>query len=481
MPLSTSEAIDLTESAAAATAEEPLGSGPSQSVSSVPPQPSEQSLEQMPSILKLAWPAVLGNLLMSVVGIVSIKIVGSLGAEAIAAVTTGHRIFFVTQGILMALTAGTTAMVARAWGADDQDEAGRVTRASVVIGLVLAVVLAIPCILFADQLVAVFKLDATTLANAADFIRTISLFNIAFAVAIVIGSAMRAAGDTITPLWIGAITNVVNIFLVYGMVFGRFGFPEMGIQGAALATGLAFTVGAAISLALWLSGRLRIGVGSGAALTKKRLLQLVRIGLPAGGEQLIFQVGFVAFMYIVSFYGTAPYAAYGIGVQLLSLSFVVGFGFAIAASTHVGQHLGAGDPEGAARSGWRAMRFSIVSMTGIGAVVIATANYTAAMMIDDPEVIRLTVVFIYILGAVQPLMAMEAALGGALRGAGDTRFPMLTTLSGLVLVRGSVAALGAYLGLSVEWIFAALIADYIVKATMLAWRFRRDHWKTITI
>jgi len=468
--VSTSEAINLNESVAA---EEPLGSGAS------PAAPSAR--QQMPGILKLAWPAVVSNLLMSVVGIVDIKIVGSLGAEAVAAVTTGHRIFFVTLGILMALTAGTTAMVARAWGAEDPDEAGRVTRASLVLGLVLAVVLAIPCMLFADQLVGVFKLDAATLADAASFIRTICFFNLAFAVAMVIGSAMRAAGDTITPLWIGAFTNVVNVFLVYGMVFGRFGFPEMGVRGAALASGLAYTAGAVISLVMWLKGWLRIGVGTGVALTKRRVLQLFRIGLPAGVEQLIFQVGFVAFMYVVSFYGTAPYAAYGIGVQLLSLSFVVGFGFAIAASTHVGQRLGAGDPEGAARSGWRAMWLSIASMTGVGALVIATANYTASLMIDDPEVIRLTVVFIYILGAVQPLMAIEAALGGALRGAGDTRFPMLTTLCGLVLVRGSVAALGAYLGLSVEWIFAALIADYIVKASMLVWRFKRDRWKSITI
>lgn len=439
------------------------------------------SLGQAPGILQLAWPAVIGNLLMSVVGIVGIKVVGVLGTEAVAAVTTGHRIFFVSQGVLMALTAGTTAMVARAWGAGERDEAGRVTRASVILGSSLAVALAIPCILFADELVGIFKLDPVTLASAADFIRWISLFNVAFALMMVIGSALRAAGDTITPLWIGALTNVVNVYLLYGMVFGRYGFPDLGVRGAALASGVAFAIGAVISLVMWLKGWMVVGVGSGRALTKKRVRQLIRIAVPAGAEQFVLQVGFVAFLYIVAFYGAAPYAAYGIGVQLLSLSFVIGFGFAIAASTLVGQRLGALDPEGAARSGWRAMWLSVGAMTVIGALIIATAETTAAMMIEDPEVIRLTVVFIYILGAVQPLMAMEFALGGALRGAGDTRFPMYTTLTGLVLVRGSVAAVGAYLGLSVEWIYAALIVDYIVKATLLAWRFRQDQWKLIQI
>ena len=468
--MSTSETIDLRDE----LADEEVIDAPE--VLSTP-----GSLGQAPSILQLAWPAVVGNLLMSVVGIVGIKVVGTLGTQAVAAVTTGHRIFFISQGILMALTAGTTAMVARAWGAGDKDEAGRVTRASVVIGAVLSVLLAIPCMVFADELVGIFKLDPQTLAEAADFIRWISVFNIAFSLSMVIGSAVRAAGDTITPLWIGAVTNVVNVFLLYGMVFGRFGFPAMGVRGAALASGIAFAVGAVISLVMWFKGWLIVGVGTGRSLTSKRIGQLIRIGIPAGGEQFILQVGFVAFLYIVAFYGTAPYAAYGIGVQLLSLSFVVGFGFAIAASTHVGQRLGALDPEGAARSGWRAMWLSVAAMTVIGALIIATAEFTASLMIDDPEVIRLTVVFIYILGAVQPLMAMEFALGGALRGAGDTRFPMLTTLTGLVVVRGSVAAIGAYLGLSVEWIYAALIVDYVVKASMLAWRFRQDRWKLIQI
>jgi len=439
------------------------------------------SPEKLPGILRLAWPAVLGNLLMSVVGIVQIKIVGSLGAQAVAAVTTGHRITFITQGIMMALSAGTTAMVARAWGAGDREEAGRVTRASLIIGLLLAAVLAIPCIVFAEQMVGVFELDAVTLAQAADFLRIISLFNLGFAVVMVIGAAVRAAGDTITPLWIGAVTNVANVFLVYGMVYGRFGFPVLGVRGAAIAGGISFSLGALISLVMWFKGWLRVGRGTGPSLSRLRVGQLFRIGLPAGGEQLIFQLGFVAFLYIVSFYGTEPYAAYGIGVQLLSLSFVVGFGFAIAASTHVGQRLGANDPDGAAHSGWRATWLSVAAMTAIGAVIILTAELTASLMIDDPEVIRLTVVFIYILGAVQPLMAIEAALGGALRGAGDTRFPMLVTLTGLVVVRGSVAAVGAYLGVSVEWIFAALIADYVVKAVMLVLRFRADHWKRIQI
>ena len=168
-------------------------------------------------------------------------------------------------------------------------------------------------------------------------------------------------------------------------------------------------------------------------------------------------------------------------MQILSFSFVVGFGFSIAASTHVGQLLGASDPDGATRSGWRALKLSVTSMVLLGALIIGFAEPIARFMIDDEEVVRLTVVFIYILGAMQPLMAIEFTLGGALRGAGDTRFPLLTTIVGLVIVRGSVAALFLWQGYRVEWVFAALIVDYVVKATLLVGRFRRGRWKTIEI
>jgi putative MATE family efflux protein len=437
--------------------------------------------ETTPGILRLAWPAVLGNLSYSLVSFVDIKIVGSLGASAVAAVTTGNRIFFITQGLLIALTAGTTALVARAWGADDRDEAARVHKASLAMCVVIALSLTAPSVLFADQLAGIFKLDPKAVSDAATFIRVLSLFNVAFAISMVVGAAVRAAGDTVTPLLIGLATNVVNVFLVYGLVYGRFGFPALGVQGAALASGCAFAFAALVSLVLWWRGWLRVGVGPGDSLRATRIRQIIKIGYPAGIEQVIMQLGFIIFLKIVSNYGTAPYAAYGLGVTLLSFSFVVGFGFSIAASTHVGQRLGAGDPEGAARSGWRALKLSASSMLVLGACIIAGARPLASFLIDDPEVVRLTVVFIYILGAVQPLMAIEFTLGGALRGAGDTRFPLFTTLTGLILVRASLAGAFVLAGLSVEWIFAALIADYIVKASLLTWRFRSGRWQTIKV
>ena len=312
-------------------------------------------------------------------GLVDLKIVGVLGPPAVAAVTTGNRLFFVIQAALMAVCTGTTALVARAWGAERPGEAALVVRASLWLCIGLALLFTLPGVFFAHPIARIFRLEAETVELAAVFIRWLSAFQVAFAVGFVLATGLRAAGDTRTPLWAGVLANVVNVVLAYGLVNGRFGLPRLGVAGAAVASGIAFSSFAVALGAPWLLGRLRLGPGHGRALERARVVQLLRIGYPAGLEQGVWQSGFILFLWIVALYGTAPYAAYGLGVSLLSFSFVVGFGFSIAAATLVGQHLGANDPEGAARRGWHAMALAVGVMLVLGTAIIAAARPLARL------------------------------------------------------------------------------------------------------
>ncbi|MEE4383149.1 MAG: MATE family efflux transporter [Pseudomonadales bacterium] len=436
-----------------------------------------------PGIWELAWPSITTNLLFSVIGVVSIKVVAELGPAAAAAVTVGNQIFFTLQAVMMAVSVGTTALVARAWGAGDYDEAIRTTLTSLVVGVLVGIVLTVPVVIWAETIADLFGLGPEATRLAGDFIRWLSVFNVAFAVNFIMSAALRAAGDARTPMWIGVATNVISLFGLYVLVFGHFGFPALGVKGAAIANGTAFGVAGATFLALWFSGTLRLGFRRhelAGALDLPRMRRLVHIGYPAALEQGVFRIGFFVFLGIIGhYYGTAAFAAYGIGVNILSLCFVVGFGFSIAGSTLVGQHLGGGDHDGATASGWRSLRYAMVSMVALGIAIIAGAEPLAGFMIDDPEVIAYTVAFIYILGAVQPLMAVEFALGGALRGAGDTRYPLKATMAGLLGMRCVLAVAFALAGLSVEWVYAALVGDYALKAVMLTRRFRSGRWRTV--
>ncbi len=405
--------------------------------------------------------------------------VGNLGPDAVAAVATGQRVFFGLFAVLMAISAGTTALVARAWGAKNYVEAANVTRVSLWMSNAVGLVLMIPCLIFSYEIASVFGLSQAPTRLAADYIWWLSFFNLVFSINLIISAALRAVGDVKTPLWVGTITNLINVLLLYFLVGGNWLFPELGVVGAAIAGGVSFTVGTLILIYLYYGNKVVLPVAQVQSITKGRVRQLVHIGYPAGLEQFVFQVGFVAFLWLIAFYGTAPYAAYGIGVQVLSFSFVIGFGFSIAGATLVGQHLGAGDNQGASKVGWRALWLSMFSMVLFGIAIAAYAEEIARYLIADHEVVRLTVVFIYIMALVQPLMAVEFTLGGCLRGAGDTRFPLIATMVGLCGIRVGLAGVFVFLQFSVEWIYAALIGDYIVKAVMLLYRFHGSKWQQI--
>ena len=156
-----------------------------------------------------------------------------------------------------------------------------------------------------------------------------------------------------------------------------------------------------------------------------RFRELIHVSTPAGLEQGVFQLGLLLYFWIISLYGNAPIAAYNVGINILMLSFMVGQGFTVAGATLTGQFLGAENPKEAKRSGWRSAGLTMVSMGILGIILALASRPIAGFFVDDPEVIRLTVLFVWLLGIMQPLMALEFALGGALRGAGDTKSPVI--------------------------------------------------------
>ncbi|MCZ6887944.1 MAG: MATE family efflux transporter [Gammaproteobacteria bacterium] len=440
-----------------------------------------QQINERPGIWALAFPSILANLLYAVVVMVQTKFVGELGAESIAAIGVGQRVFFALQAVMMAISAGTTALVARAWGANDYAEAGRVTMASLAMAIVFGLVLTVPGILFARPVASIFGLDADTVQLAADNIMWLSVFNVAFATNFIIGAALRAAGDAWTPLWIGAGVNVVNIPLLYALVFGAWGFPAMGVAGAALAAGLAFSVGGVVMLVMWFKQLFVVKYVSNGWFRRERLMRLVHIGYPAGAEMIVFQLGFFAFLMLIgNYYGTEAFAAYSVGTNLLMICMVVGFGFSIAGSTLVGQYLGAEDYAGAVASGWRSAIYAVTFMGIIGWLIAYFAEELAYFFLgDEPRTVELTAQMTVLMGLATPLLAVEFALGGALRGAGDTRFPLIATFFGLIAVRCTLAATFTFLQFPVVWVYATLIGDYLVKAIMLVWRFHSGRWKTL--
>lgn len=430
------------------------------------------------SLFRLAGPTIVGNLLLSIVHLAAIKIVAALGSDAVAAVIAADRIYMAVQLIIFSITAGTTAMVAYAWGANNPDEADRVVKLSALVTLIASVLLCVVMPWVARPLVGIFGLQGDMLDQSAHYLTLLIFFNIFFSFLAVISAALRAAGDAMTPVWVAAIGNVVNIALAYALVYGIGFVPALGIQGAAYAAGLSYALVAVVFYLLWRNQRLLLKPQRQPFLERPRLRKLMRIALPAGIEQFIFNVSIIAFMWVVSLYGTEAFTAYGIGVNILSISIVIGMGFAIATATMTGQNLGAGQPDEAERAAWRNLKISFVTMALIGLVLGANARVIGSFFINDPLVLDYLVALTIMVAVVQPMMSIEFTLGGALRGAGDTRSPARIMATGFLFGRVILTAVFYLMEFSVYWVYAALIADYIIKSSMYLVIFRRGAWKT---
>lgn len=437
-----------------------------------------------PGIWQLAWPSMAMFALQSLVSLVDFIIVGSLGSDAVAGVGVAAQFFNVLFAVLAAVTTGTVALVARAVGSGDTTEAARVLRMSVSLGTVFSLVVAACTIPFAESIVAAFGVNEPVAVLGGSYLRIMLFFTLPFAMGFVIGSAMRGAGDVRSPLLVGVVMNVVNLVGNYVLVFGKFGAPRLGTDGSALASGIAFVVSTALYLWWWKRGKLRLAfVATRDGLERGRARRLLRIGVPTALEQLAWQAGLWLFLRLVAHHGTEPVSAYLIGVRILAFSFVPGLGFSTAAATLVGQHLGAGEPDLAARAGWRANALAMVVMAAVGSAIIAAAPWIASYFgAAGQQTVDLTVTFIWILGIAQPLMAVEFALGGALRGAGDTRFPLVSILSGLFVFRlGGALFVTHVLDGSVVMVWSCLLADYTVKAALLSARFASGRWKNVRV
>lgn len=434
-------------------------------------------------IWALAWPVIITFLLESLVGLIDTLMVGRLGATAVAAVGVGAQVLSAVSVAMTAVGTGTLALVARHVGAREAGAAEGVLGQSIVAAFAMSVIAVIPMIVFATGVVTLFGVDADVVSEGSDFVRMVMLSIPQSAVLFVVGSALRGAGDTRTPLFIGIIVNILNVAGNYILIFGKFGAPAMGVRGSALATTIAFTVGTLIGLVLLGRGSLVLKLHrQHFRPTFDTIRRVLAIGYPTAGEQVLMQIGFFFYLFFAARYGTSAVAAYFIGVRILAMSFLPGFGFGAAAATLVGQNLGANDPALAERSGWEANRLAVYLMSAGGIVIFVAARPIAALFVDDPAVVRDAVSFIRTLAAAQPLMAVDFTIGGALRGAGDTRFPLVAVCVGFYGCRLLCAYLAAMvLHLSLEWVWFALMGDYIARCALKGWRFQSGSWKHISV
>ncbi|HOB31139.1 MAG TPA: MATE family efflux transporter [Bacillota bacterium] len=444
----------------------------------------EDSASIRKHVFELAIPALVEQILLTLISMVDMIMVGRLGPWAITSVGLSNQPMMLAMAVFIAINVGATALVARFVGAGDAKEASNVARQSLMIAVSMGVVLMILGLIFAPNILLFMGAEHDVIGPGTQYLRIVCLSIPMWAVSISLTAALRGAGDTRTPMVVNITANLVNILFNYLLIFGNLGFPRMEVAGAAAATSLSRLVACILMLSRVFKGDkiIKITIHDSFAFDSEIIKRILNIGVPAALEQLVLRTGQMAFAKIVSSFGTVTYAAHQVALNIEGLSFAPGTAFQIASTTLVGQSLGAKNPDKAERIGWETAKVGALVGVFVGVIYFFFGGYIAYLYTDDLTVIHLAETALKLIAISQPFMISQFTFTGALRGAGDVKWTLIITMAGFWGIRvltAYILAIRLNLGLMGAWIGMAL--DMIVRCILAAMRFRTGHWKYIRV
>jgi putative MATE family efflux protein len=429
----------------------------------------------------LAWPTLIANVLMTVTGLINALFVGRLGSgDSIAAIGFAEQILMMVFSIMMSVVVGTTALVARFTGARDTANAEEAARQSLIMGVVASVIATLVLLAISNPVLQEMGARGRVLDLSLAYIRIICIALVPFSFLIVIGAIFRGLGDTRTPMRIMMGVNALAVLFDYGLILGHGPFPRLGVVGAAISSDIVRTAGCIASLYYLLRCPLAGALSGSMRPSWAWFTRILSIGIPSALQALLRTGGSMAFVYVLGRLpnANAAVAALTIGVRTEGISFMPGLAFGAAATSMVGQNLGARRSDRAEKAGWVCVRQAISIMGPMGAVFYLYAGWLARLFTPDPAVIALTASYLTANAVSQPCMAFGMVLGGALQGAGETKVPAWVTfftMWGIRLPAAYVVALVLGLGASGAW--WTMAASSMAYALIIASIYKRGKWK----
>ncbi len=437
-------------------------------------------------VAALSLPVVVEQALLYLVGLSDTILAGRyLAADYLAGVTVSSYLLWVVGSLLTIVSVGATALVARMTGAGDRASAARVCQQAVGLALLLGTGILIGGGLAAPTIVRAMNLEGVAADAGALFLRIVLLVAPLLACTATGVACLRGAGDTRTGMWVMILVNAINISMTWGLVRGFGPLPRLGFAGIAAGTAIAEGVGGLVVLAILMRGRSGLFLRWNGLIPRRReVMRLMRISLPAAGESLTNSGCQLWFLSLINRLGPTATAAHGVAIRCEALSFLTVSAFAVAASTLTGQYLGARRPDLARRAALIAWAIGVAVLVAIGVGLYGGAEWFFALFLGGgkPEVAAAGVPVLRIVAFAMPALATINVLNGALRGAGDTRWPWAIVLLGYLGVRMPLTYWlvlpsgegGLGWGLRGAWF--AMLADLCTRGVLVAARFLHGGW-----
>lgn len=436
-------------------------------------------------VWNLVVPVILQGLVITVVFFTDRLLTGQYSDVALASMQISGPLLWSLFSVFGAFTAGAMAIIGRAVGAQEPQRARKALSSILLFSLVVGLVVMGACLQlrpwFANHLAG--GPDAAAVQAEAIAYMGVVFWALPQNLILVTGvTALQADGDTRSPMWFSIAQGTLNLFLSWALLWGHGPFPEMGIVGAGIGTLASFSIGAVLVLGtLWF----RSGNVTLRPLTRpsiEALKPILRLTGPAFGEKMLFHTAFVIFAAFVGHLGQAAMTANQALIAIESLGFIVASGFSVASASLIAQKMGANRIDEAEQVGWISAGLGTLVLGSIGALFWFFPGPLIEAFTDDPAIVAMAIPCLRLAAIVQPLMAICEALAGGLRGAGDTRSPMIAALIGPAIIRLSVCWFLAFkleLGLIGVWYGTSL--DWLIRMIFLVVVYKRGRWKLIKI
>lgn len=434
--------------------------------------------------LRIAWPSVLESFLVSITGFVDTIMVSVLGTEAIAAVGLTTQPKMLGLCVFFALSTAISSIVARRRGEEDKSSAVRVLRMCLILTLILTAVLTLLFLVGADFIVNLAGSSPDTHQDAVVYLRIVMAGLIFNSVTLVINAGQRGAGNTKIAMRTNITSNLVNVFFNYLLIGGNFGFPALGVKGAAIATVIGTMVGCAMSIISVFNRNsfVYFGGAKGWLADRKSVKSMLSVGSSAFVEQLFMRVGFFLFAMTVANLGTTEFAAHQIGMNFMSISFSLADGLCVAAVALVGRSLGEDRPDMARIYSSTCQRLGLLCAVGVSIVFFFFGRALFSLFSSDEVILEYGEMIMRILCGVIYLQILQVVINGSLRGAGDAKYTAFVSLISVAIIRpGASWLLGYPLGLGLLGVWLGTFGDQMTRF-ILGWiRFKKGKWLKIKL
>jgi putative MATE family efflux protein len=431
------------------------------------------------AILLLSIPAVLEMIMESIFVIVDIWFVSKLGSDAVATVGLTESLITIVYAISLGLATATTSLVSRRIGEKNPEKASRTALQAILTGIIVSLLIAIPGALWSGKLLDLMGASNEIVSRMSGYTQIMLGGNVVIMLLFIINAIFRSAGDAAVAmrvLWIG---NIINIILDPLLIFGIGSFPEMGIEGAAIATTTGRGIAVLYQFWLLFYGKKRIRLSlQHFRIDFKIIAKLIRISLGSIGQNLIGTSSWIALVRIISVFGSEIVAGYTIAIRIVSFTLLPSWGISNAASTLVGQNLGAKKPDRAQKSvmvtGW----VNMILLGTVGLIYILFPEQFIRLFIDDPAVLKSGIECLRIVSVGFISYGLGMVITNSFNGAGDTTTPLKINIFAYWLIEIPLAwILAIKAGMNENGVFwSIVIAESIMTITAYL-IFRRGKWK----